>query len=123
MQMFVRNADTRHAAVELAEPGIQKEAAAVLENDVAVTESSNTDLRPLQISHDADIASAFPSRLANPFRPGALLRFIAMRKIQPCDIHSRTDHFPQSRRIVRSRSERCNNFGSSQHGADYCTQP
>jgi hypothetical protein len=93
--------------------GIEDEAIAVVQVDLAVLELADADLRSLQVDQDADGTAARLGQRAH--QVGALDVFFrrAVREIQAHDIDARLDHPVQDLGIGTSRTQRSDNFSSA----------
>jgi hypothetical protein len=81
VKLVVRDSDSGFVTVTVAKARIQEKSITVTQYDAAVTKFSNPDLRSLQITHNADIPTAFAGCMAYTIGSRPLFRFVAVRKI------------------------------------------
>src|SRR5262249_42097951 len=75
----------------------------------AIFQPAGTDLRALQVLHDADVAVFLLRDLAQPIDEMPLLLLSSMRKVESRHVHSGTHQVTQHRLTAAGRSESTNN--------------
>jgi hypothetical protein len=97
----------------LAPLGVQDEAGAVFQLDLAFFEFADADLRTLQVGHDGNFTAALGGGVAH--HAGALhvvLRF-AVREIQAYYVNAGLEHADQGGDVVRCGADGCHDFGGA----------
>src|SRR5882724_10334839 len=95
--------------------GIEHEGVPGIQNDLAVLELADPDLRTLQIAHDADGPPGFAAGLAHQFRAPLVVRGGAVREVHAHDVHSREEHPLERLRVIGRRAECGDNLGAPAH--------
>src|SRR5262245_33668826 len=97
--------------------GRQREGIVTVEFNLLDAEISKTHFRPRQIGHDGDPSSHLTGGSADVLDNLLVTGELTMREIEPRDVHSCADHFPQYLWRLRRRANRRDNLGFVSEGA------
>jgi hypothetical protein len=92
---------------------IENERLAGLQQDRPGGKLADTNLRPLQVGHDADGAPGSLGHQTQRFHSQPMIVGRAVGKIQPHDIHAGCHQLGQPDFAARRRAERSDDFGGA----------
>src|SRR5437879_8554741 len=78
-------------------------------------ETPGTDFRPLQVLQDADRASFLARCAPNTVDVASVLIMSAVRKVEPGNIHAKSQHVAQDNFAIRGRPDCGNDLGPAEH--------
>ena len=88
----------------------QREGVASLQLDSILRKRPDADLRSRQIPHDGYSPPSFLRRRSNVLNGSQMISEIAVREVEPSDVHSRTNHLLESRARTGGRTDRGHDF-------------